>query len=72
MFSTVGGFHQYRGGYSVQWRDIISTEDDSTVEDVQYSGRISSARWKAFSTVDGYIISTEEDVQYSGRIASVQ
>ena len=43
VFSTVGGYHEYRGGYleyrggcSVPWGDILST-----MEGVQYCGGIS-------------------------------
>ena len=47
VFSTVGGYHEYRGGYleyrggcSVPWGDIMMHVGDimSTVEGVQYRG----------------------------------
>ena len=50
VFSTVGGYHEYRGGYleyrggcSVPWGDIMINVGDilSTVGGVQYRGGIS-------------------------------
>ena len=41
--STSGGYHEYIGGCSVHWVDIIMYVGDimSTSGDVQYIGRIS-------------------------------
>ena len=83
---------QYIGGCSVHWR-LFSTSGDnistvggsfSTVEVVQYSGRIASVLWRLFSTVGDNIstcgdntstvgdnISTVEGIQYCGGIPSV-
>ena len=40
VFSTVGRYHEYRGGCSVPWRDIMMHVGDimSTVGGVQYHG----------------------------------
>ena len=44
VFSTVGGYLEYRGGCSVPWGDIMMHVGDimSTVEGVQYRGGIPS------------------------------
>ncbi len=64
VFSTVEGYYQYIGEYSILLKNTVSTV------------RISSQLWKVFSTVEvieslGDFISTVEDVQYSGE-CSVQ
>ncbi len=47
---TVDGYHQYAGGCSVQWRDIITTVEGYH----QYIGGIPSVLRRIFSTVEGY------------------
>ena len=46
IFSTVEGYHQYCKGYSVLWRDTIST-----VDEIQYCEEIPSQ--DTISTLEG-------------------
>ena len=62
VFSTVEGYHEYRGGCSVPWGDILNTVGVfNTVRGYhEYHGGLSwvlwgcSVPWGMFSTVGGY------------------
>ena len=64
VFSTVGGYHEYRGGY-LEYRGGYHDKCGGYLEyrgGVQYLGWISRVPWRV-------ILSTVGDVQYRGRIS---